>query len=276
MLRRDVVKSGGAALITIPTRPLAAPAGAWTLPAKGAVKVIENTFIPMPDGVQLAIQLWLPDAADRLPCPVVLEYIPYRKRDRYRAFDGYWGQTLAQYGIAYARLETRGSGDSTGVLTDEYLPIEQHDAAEAIAWLARQSWSNGAVGMRGVSWGGFSTLQAAALNPPALKAIMPMSASDIRYTDDAHYIGGAFALTGLKWATSMKVVMTSPPDPLITGKDWRKVWQERLNEAPPIAARWLSHQTNDAYWRQGSVGSRLRRDQVSGLCRGRARRLVRQ
>jgi predicted acyl esterase len=82
---------------------------------------------------------------------------------------------------------------------------------------------------------------------------MPMSASDMRYTDDAHYVGGAFALTGLKWATSMKVVMAGPPDPLITGEAWRSEWGKRLDATPAIAARWLSHQTNDAFWRQGSV-----------------------
>jgi uncharacterized protein len=96
-------------------------------------------------------------------------------------------------------------------------------------------------------------LQAAALNPPALKAIMPMSASDMRFTDDAHYVGGVFALTGLKWATSMKVVMAGPPDPQITGEGWRSEWKKRLDATPAIAARWLSHQTNDAFWRQGSV-----------------------
>jgi len=215
--------------------------------------MIENSFIPMPDGVKLAVQLWLPADPGRRPAPVVIEYIPYRKRDRYRAYGMYWGRALASRGVAYARLETRGSGDSTGVLTDEYLPIEHRDAAVAIAWLAAQPWCNGAVGMRGVSWGGFSTLQAAALAPPALKAIMPMCASDMRYTDDAHYIGGAFALTGLKWATSMKAVMAAPPDPLITGEAWRAEWQKRLDATPSIAARWLSHQTDDAYWRQGSV-----------------------
>jgi putative CocE/NonD family hydrolase len=225
----------------------------WKLPAKAEVRMIENTFIPMSDGVRLAAQLWLPAAAEGHPAPVVLEYIPYRKRDRYRAYDMFWGRTLAQYGIAYARLETRGSGDSTGLLEDEYLPSEQHDAATAIAWLAAQPWCNGSVGMRGVSWGGFSTLQAAALSPPALKAIMPMCASDMRYTDDAHYVGGAFALTGLKWATSMKMVMAGPPDPQITGDAWRSDWKKRLAATPAIAARWLSHQTNDAYWRQGSV-----------------------
>ncbi len=216
--------------------------------------MIENVFIPVGEGVKLAAQLWLPAEAERRPAPVVVEYIPYRKRDRYRRYGLYWGRTLAQYGVAYARVETRGSGDSTGLLTDEYLASEQHDAAAAIAWLAAQPWCDGAVGMRGVSWGGFSALQAAALRPPALKAIMPMCASDMRYTDDAHYVGGVFALTGLKWATSFKLVMAGPPDPLITGEAWREEWQKRLAATPPIAARWLSHQTNDAYWRHGSVG----------------------
>src|SRR5579859_2476451 len=110
MRRRDVVKSvaGAAALAAEPVRSLAQAAapsaaesgGAWRLPAKGEVRMIENSFIPMPDGVKLAVQLWLPAEADRQPAPVVLEYIPYRKRDRYRAYDMFWGKTLAQYGIA--------------------------------------------------------------------------------------------------------------------------------------------------------------------------------
>lgn len=255
MLRRDIVKTaaGAVALAATPVRVLADAAAGWSLPAKREVRVTENTFIVMDDGVKLAAQLWLPADADRRPAPVVVEYIPYRKRDRYRAYGGYWGQTLAQYGIGYVRLETRGSGDSTGLLEDEYLPRHHQDAAAAIAWLAAQAWCNGSVGMRGVSWGGFSTLQTAALAPPALKAIMPMCASDMRYTDDAHYVGGAFALTGLKWATSMKVVLAGPPDPHLTGEGWRDEWRKRLDATPAIAARWLSHQTNDDYWRQGSV-----------------------
>ena len=257
MRRRDVMTSAIAAatLAGDPVRAFAAQAGStlWSLPAKGQVRMIENSFIPMGDGVSLAVQLWLPADSDQKPAPVVVEYIPYRKRDRYRAYGLYWGRTLAERGIGYARLETRGSGDSGGLLEDEYLPGEHQDAATAIAWLATQPWCNGSVGMRGVSWGGFSTLQAAALAPPPLKAIMPMCASDMRYTDDAHFIGGAFALTGLKWATSMKVVMAAPPDPLITGDGWKDAWHKRLDATPAIAARWLGHQTNDAYWRQGSV-----------------------
>jgi predicted acyl esterase len=80
-----------------------------------------------------------------------------------------------------------------------------------------------------------------------------MCASDVRYTDDAHYVGGAFALTGLKWATSMKVVLAAPPDPMVSGEGWKEEWRRRLDATPAIAARWLDHQTNDDYWRQGSV-----------------------
>jgi putative CocE/NonD family hydrolase len=225
---------------------------AWRLPDPVAIREIENEWIVMPDGVRLAVSLWLPDGGG--PAPVVLEYIPYRKRDSTRGYSGYWGRLLARQGVAYARLDARGSGDSEGSLADEYLPLEQADAVAAIAWLAARPWCNGAVGMRGVSWGGFITLQVAALAPPALKAIMPMCASDRRYTDDAHYVGGVFALTGLKWATSFKVVMAGPPDPEVFGVDWEAAWMRRLDAAPPIAAQWLRHQREDDYWRQGSVG----------------------
>jgi uncharacterized protein len=224
----------------------------WTPPAFVGVREVENDWIAAHDGVRLAVQLWLPETD--APCPVVLEAIPYRKRDSTRGYSRFWGRRLAQYRVAYARLDCRGSGDSEGLLLDEYLPSEQADNAAAIAWLAAQPWCNAAVGMRGVSWGGFATLQAAALRPPGLKAIMSLCASDRRYTDDAHYVGGSFALTGLKWATSFKLVMAGPPDPAVFGPDWERAWMARLEAAPPIAAQWLAHQREDEYWRQGSVG----------------------
>ena len=180
--------------------------------------------------------------------------IPYRKRDSTRGYAQLVGPPAgrARRRLRPARLPRLGR--FRRLLADEYLPQEQADNVAAIAWLAAQPWCNGAVGMRGVSWGGFSTLQAAALAPPALKAIMPMCASDRRYTDDAHYVGGAFALTGLKWATSFKAVMAGPPDP----ERVRPGLGSRLDGAaggvarrsPPLAV----HQREDDYWRQGSVG----------------------
>src|SRR5580658_5204864 len=172
--RRDLLLSSAALLSTAPAAMvrsgLAARADerAWALPQKNSFHVIDNQWISLKDGTHLSARLWLPDGAAKTPAPVVWEYIPYRKRDLYRAHDDSWGRQLAQFGIAFARVDARGSGDSQGVLVDEYLDSELNDGVEVIAWLARQTWSNGAVGMRGISWGGINTLQIAALTPPEL------------------------------------------------------------------------------------------------------------
>jgi uncharacterized protein len=233
----------------------AAAANGWQLPAKVAVRVIEHSWIAMMDGIQLSARLWLPDSPPARRVPVVLEYIPYRKRDLYRSHDNAWGQELAQYGVAYARVDARGSGESQGTLVDEYLERELDDGVQVIAWLAKQSWCNGAVGMRGISWGGINSLQIAAKSPPALKAIMPMCCTDTRYTDDAHYIGGSLGLTDLQWGVQFKAVMALPPDPAIVGAGWRELWQERLDSTPAIMEKWLEHQRNDAFWKRGSVST---------------------
>lgn len=142
----------------------------WQMPVPGPFRVLEHVLIAMADGVRLSARLWLPEAT---PAPAVLEYIPYRKHDGTRAHDDAWGAVLAGRGIAYARVDVRGTGDSEGVITDELSPEEIQDGVAIIAWLAAQSWCTGAVGMRGLSWGGINTLQVASMRPPALKAIMP-------------------------------------------------------------------------------------------------------
>src|SRR5262245_37343025 len=205
----------------------------------------------MRDGVRLSARLWLPSAGTR--APTVLECVPYRKRDYYRAADDLWGPQLAAAGIAFVRLDVRGTGESEGVITDEYSEAELADCEEAIAWLAKQSWCSGAVGMRGLSWGGINTLQVAARRPPALKAIMPMGCCDRRYTDDAHYISGALGRTNFQWGTLFKSVMARPPDPAIVGEAWRAMWQARLDATPPILTTWLQHQREDDYWKRESV-----------------------
>lgn len=251
--RRDFLATtlGGVAL----AGPAAAAVPRWTLPEERGVERIEVVRIAMPDGTRLCGRLWLPADARTRAAPVVLDYIPYRTRDAYSAADEHWGATLASRGIAFARIDLRGSGDSAGLLADEYLALEQDDAVAVIAWLAAQPWCNGAVGMRGISWGGFATLQTAMRRPPALKAIMPMACSDRRYTDDAHYIGGCLGLTNVKWGATFKGVMAAPPDPAVAGPAWATMWRDRLEASPPIIARWTAHQHEDAYWRHGSLGT---------------------
>ena len=76
------------------------------------------------------------------------------------------------------------------MLDDEYCAQEQEDGARGDRLDRRQPWCSGAVGMIGISWGGFNGLQIAALRPPALKAIITLCSTDDRYADDVHYMGG--------------------------------------------------------------------------------------
>jgi predicted acyl esterase len=225
----------------------------WQMPPKGPFRTIENEWIALKDDTRLAARLWIPLHAATSPVPVVWEYLPYRLRDFERQRDSGWAEAFVPYGFAFARVDIRGSGDSDGVLLGEYLQQEQDDALEVIAWLARQPWCNGSVGMRGISWGGFNSLQTAALAPPALKAIMPNCATDNRYTDDAHYVGGALTLDNYDWGAEFKTVLVGPPDPAIVGPRWREMWLARLKATPPILAEWLSHQRYDGFWQHGSV-----------------------
>ena len=213
--------------------------------------VIENTWITPRDGTRLAARLWLP-VMDR-PVPVVLEYIPYHIRDGRRVDDELIHPFFAGHGFAGVRVDIRGSGNSDGLLTDEYLKLEQDDALEIIAWIASQPWCNGSVGMMGLSWGGFNSLQVAARRPPALKAIIAVGATVDRYNDDVHYKQGCLLNENFGWGSSFMSFNSRPPDPAVVGERWRDMWLERLDQLPFLPARWLSHQHRDAYWRHGSV-----------------------
>ena len=217
------------------------------------IRVVELQWIPMSDGRRLAARLWLPNDAERNPVPAVLEYIPYRRRDGTRLGDDPMHAWFAANGYACARVDITGSGDSDGLLRDEYLKQEQDDACEIIAWLSGQSWCSGSVGMIGISWGGFNGLQAAARQPPALKAVVTMCSTVDRYTDDVHYMGGCLLTDDMDWGGAFFSVAGMPPDPAMVGPGWKQQWLERLEILQPFPALWLQHQRRDAFWQHGSV-----------------------
>ncbi|MES1151784.1 MAG: CocE/NonD family hydrolase, partial [Dongia sp.] len=155
-----------------------------------SVRRIEHFWITLKDGCRLSARMWLPDDAETNPVPAILEYIPYRKRDGTRTRDEPMHHYFAGHGYAAVRVDLRGSGESDGLLEDEYLQRELDDGVEVIEWIAAQKWCNGAVGMMGKSWGGFNCLQVAALRPKPLKAILSVCSTDDRYADDIHYMGG--------------------------------------------------------------------------------------
>ena len=217
------------------------------------VREIENTFITLPDGTRLAARIWLPADADKNPVPAILEYLPYRKRDGTHVRDALTHPYLAGHGYACVRVDMRGNGDSEGLLFDEYTQRELDDACDVIAWLRSQSWCSGNVGMMGISWGGFNSLQVAAMRPEGLKAIITLCSTDDRYTDDIHYKGGCLLNENLGWSATMFAYSSRPADPAIVGEGWRADWLARLENQPLLAIEWLKHPHRDAYWKHGSV-----------------------
>jgi putative CocE/NonD family hydrolase len=218
------------------------------------VRRIDHTWIALTDGTRLGARIWLPEDAEQDPVPAILEYIPYRKGDGTAPRDEPRHAYVAGHGYAVLRVDLRGSGESDGLLHDEYLPREQEDALEVLRWIAAQPWCTGAVGMFGISWGGFNGLQVAARRPPELKAVITLCSTDDRYADDVHYRGGAvLALEMLSWGASMLSFNAIAPDKEVAGPGWRDAWLERIDSVDPYEYEWLRHQRRDDYWKQGSV-----------------------
>jgi len=219
-----------------------------------AVRQIDYEWIEVRDGARLAARIWLPDDAAADPVPGILEAVPYRLSDGMATRDVLIHPWWAARGYACVRVDLRGSGESDGVLEDEYAPQEQEDLLEVIAWIARQPWCSGAVGMTGISWGGFNSLQLAARRPPALKAIITLMSTDDRYADDVHYKGGCLMGTDLlHWSSCMLHWQCQPPHGVAVGARWRDLWRLRLESNQPWVHTWLAHQRRDAYWKHGSV-----------------------
>ena len=219
------------------------------------MRVIRHEWIPMPDGGRLAARIWLPEGAERDPVPAIFEYVPYRKNDGLVLRDAPIHHYFAGHGYASVRVDIRGSGDSDGILEDEYLPLEQEDGVAVIRWLASRPWCSGKVGMIGKSWGGFNGLQVAALRPPELAAVISVASTDDRYADDVHYMGGCvLAWAMLPWASTMLAYNALPPDPAVVGVDEPKL-RAWMPQARRPASGYLIH---PGRWLAAAGGGRSR------------------
>ena len=207
----------------------------------------------MSDGTRLSARVWLPSDAETAPKAAIVEYIPYRKRDLVRVRDERNHVYFAQHGFVSVRVDMRGSGDSEGHMEDMYGIHELSDAKEVIEWIAAQAWCNGRVGMMGTSWGGTSSLQVAMEKPAALKAVIAVCATDNRFEDDIHYIGGCVTTDTVEWAATLPAILAAPPDPQNLGEGWREIWMQRLEKATFPVENWIAHQKFGDYWQHGSV-----------------------
>ena len=221
--------------------------------------------IVLSDGCRLSARVWRPEGAG--PVPVVLEYIPYRKRDGTLPRDEIMHAYVAGHGYACVRVDMRGNGDSEGLMCDEYTIQELADACEVIEWLAAQDWCSGTVGMMGKSWGGFNCLQTAFLQPPALKAVISVCSTTDRFADDIHYKGGCLLGENFGWGAVMLSYSSRPSDPVLR-PDWRADWLKRLENEPWLAPRWAEMQEKNEYWKHGSVSEDYARMTVPVLSWG--------
>jgi uncharacterized protein len=145
--------------------------------------------------------------------PAVLEYHPYRKDDGTAERDYSLYSYFVRRGYICARVDIRGFGSSEGIPTDrEYSEQEQLDGLEIIAWLAHQPWSNGNVGMMGISWSGFNSLQMAMRHAPELKAIIAVDATAELFHDDVHYVDGMAHIDEFELNMDLAPGMTGAPD----------------------------------------------------------------
>ena len=213
---------------------------------------IEPAWITLPDGVRLSADLYRPaEAAADDRHPVLLEYLPYRKHEaRGRNYPLY--SYFVQRGYVVAAVDIRGTGNSEGrLIPHEYSEIEQRDGEVVIEWLAKQPWSNGNIGMFGISWGGFNAIQMALRNPPALKAIIAVDATEDLYQEDVHFIDGILHVDSWEMSQDLDNARPGAPDYVMDDAYFR----DRFDTEPWMLT-YKSRQRNGPFWDRASARGR--------------------
>ena len=225
-----------------------------------SVLTIREVMIPMPDGIQLAADLYMPadiPAGEHLP--VLLEYTPYRKNDsrgsKYRMYTYF-----VKRGYVVARVDIRGTGNSQGrTIPYEYSEIELSDGDAVIAWLAKQDWSNGNVGMFGISWGGFNSIQMAVRKPPALKAFVALMATEDLYQEDVHYMDGIIHIDSWMMSNDLSNAMPGAPE-FRLDEDWLR----NRFEVEPSVFTYMREQRDGPFWDRASARDKYEQIQIPG------------
>jgi hypothetical protein len=232
------------ALFLISSAGLYASSADVAPPAKYTVHLVQQ-WIPMPDGTRLSATLYMPENAKAdEKFPALLEYLPYRKDDSTAGRDFPIHSWFAARGYVSVRVDIRGFGASEGAPTNrEYSEQEQLDGEQVIAWLASQPWSNGKVGMFGISWGGFNSIQMAMRHPPALKAIIAVDATEELFHDDIHYIDGMMHFDEFELNMDLAPSMPGAPDYSLD----EKTLGPRF-DSEPWSLQYFKHQRDSQFW----------------------------
>ncbi len=222
---------------------------------------IRQSWIPMPDGVRLAADIYMPEGANETDrFPVLLEYLPYRK-DESRARNYSLYTYFLEHGYIVARVDMRGTGNSEGVtIPHEYSDIELDDGEVVIDWLSRQGWSTGKVGMFGISWGGFNSIQMAMRNPPALKAFVAAMATEYLYQEDVHYMDGIMHTDSWMMSNDLYNALPGAPDFKLDEE-----WVENRFNVKPSVYTYMRQQREGPFWDRASARGQYETIRVPGF-----------
>lgn len=222
-------------------------------------RIERDLWIDMPDGTRISALAVRPASADG-PLPTLFQFTIYANPDWLLA-DATWA---AAHGYAGVVAVTRGkslTGDPAAPPSQPVHPFEHDgaDAAATIAWIARQPWSDGRVGMYGGSYNSFAQWAAAKHRPPALKAIATSASAAPGI--DVPMQGNVFLNFMFPWPHYTTVNATLDETTYNDAERWQALdrrWyagggayrdMDTLDGTPnPVFRRWLQHPAYDAYW----------------------------
>ncbi len=251
---------------------LAALGGAGRLVAQAPTGDYEHStvMIPMRDGVKLNTVVWRPKDQSG-PLPVLFERTPYDAESTCQQV--FWGSpTIVKERYLIVCQDVRGKYGSEGQFTmirptrapaDTKSIDETTDAYDAMDWLVKNlPTNNGRIGMRGVSYGGWTTMMALLDPHPALKAASPQASPDDMFLGDDFHHNGAFRLSyGFEYVAAVDGQQFTPFafDQLDT-YDWflrlgglANVDAKYLHGGKPAWTDFLSHHAFDEYWKSRKV-----------------------
>lgn len=177
------------------------------------MKFERDVAIPVSDGLSIQANVFRPDAggqypvvmaqgaygkdvhfADQMPAQfeILTQIYPGISDDgssgRYLRWEVVDPERWIPHGYVVIQVDSRGTGKSPGYM-DPYSPREIQDYYDAIEWAAAQRWSNGKIGLLGVSYLAISQWRVAALQPPHLAAIIPWEGASDHYRDWSYHGG---------------------------------------------------------------------------------------
>jgi uncharacterized protein len=243
--------------------------------------VTTSQYLPMRDGVRLAVSVTRPATADGAPAPGRFPVIwtgtlsipapGVAEPGQGQGMQGLRAMSMmARYGYVVVQVARRGNGPSFGPMRGYNDRTEALDAYELIDWMAAQPWSTGKVGVYGCSNTGDAAMHAVTSGNPNLKAAWAGCFSFEKY--DGFLRGGIFANWGTGPQRTLEQDMANTPVQGDEAKVLLRQAAESHQGAPPLAAMWRSMPYRDSwteatrtrFWYEGSAASYLTQMQRSG------------